>query len=102
MLYKWLMFAAAGAIALAFVAGGADARPGQRCGGIIQITCGPGEWCQPNGCHPSPRRYGHCVKWPEVCPMMIVAPVCGCNGQTFSNDCWRIHDKVALKHKKAC
>ena len=101
MRYKWLMLAAVGAAALGLVTSGADAKVGRRCGGILKIVCGPGEWCEPNGCHPNPRRYGHCVKVPEICPLIFL-PVCGCNGQTFSNDCWRIHDKVALKHKGQC
>jgi hypothetical protein len=101
MLCKWLMLAAAGAVALAFIAGGADARPGQRCGGPLTITCGKGEWCDPNPgvCKPGAR--GHCVKVPEICSFIFL-PVCGCNGQTFPNNCIRIHDKVALKHKGAC
>jgi hypothetical protein len=101
MLHKFFMLAAVGAAALGFAASGADAKVGRRCGGILQITCGPGEWCDPRPGHCKPGARGHCVKVPQVC-FDLVLPVCGCNGQTFSNDCWRIHDKVALKHKGQC
>jgi hypothetical protein len=101
MLSRFLMLVAVGAAALGLVASGADARPGQRCGGPLTITCGPGEWCDPTPGNCKPGARGHCVKVPEIC-FDPVLPVCGCNGFTFSNNCWRIHDKVALKHKGAC
>jgi hypothetical protein len=102
MRYKWLVLAAVGAAALGFAASGADAKVGRRCGGILQITCGPGEWCDPTPGHCKPGARGHCVKVPELCPFEIFAPVCGCNGQTFPNNCFRIKDKVAEKHKGKC
>jgi hypothetical protein len=102
MLHKFFMLAAVGAAALGLVAGGADAKVGRRCGGILQITCGPGEWCDPRPGHCKPGARGHCVKVMELCPMEIFAPVCGCNGQSFPNNCFRIRDKTGLKHKGQC
>ena len=101
MLHRLLMLTAVAAATLAFAAGGADARPGQRCGGKIQITCGAGEWCDPTPAHCAPGARGRCVKVPQFCTD-IFKPVCGCNGHTFGNDCFRIMDKMALKHKGAC
>jgi Kazal-type serine protease inhibitor domain len=101
MRYKWLMLAALEAAALGFAAGGADARVGQRCGGTIQITCGAGEWCDPIPGHCKPGARGHCVQVPQVC-FDLFKPVCGCNGRTYSNDCWRQMSKEPKKHNGQC
>jgi len=60
-----------------------------------------GEWCDPAPGHCAPGARGRCVKVPQLCTDMF-KPVCGCNGQTFSNDCWRIMQKVAKKHNGQC
>jgi Kazal-type serine protease inhibitor domain len=105
MRYKWLMLAAVGVAVLGVAASGADAKVGQRCGGKIQITCGPGEWCQPPTGQCRPGAPGRCIKVPEVCPMQqpeVVFPVCGCNGTTYPNDCERQRAKEAKKHNRKC
>ena len=102
MLKRFLMLAAIGAAALTWTVADADAKRGRRCGGPLAITCGPGMWCDPTPgiCKPGAR--GHCVKVPTVCPFQIFAPVCGCNGRDFVNDCFRIMDKEAKKHNGKC
>jgi hypothetical protein len=47
---------------------------------------------------------GVCVRVPHVCPR-ITGPkieVCGCNDQTYINDCERQKAMVSLAHKGKC
>jgi hypothetical protein len=44
---------------------------------------------------------GTCVPTPGVCPD-VYAPVCGCNGVTYGNDCERLVAGVALDHVGEC
>jgi hypothetical protein len=97
MRYKWLILAAVGAAALTWTGADADAaNVGQRCGGSSAITCGAGLWCEPAAGSYSTTA-GHCVKVPQVCAE-VFKPVRGCNGRTYSNDCYRRMDKHAKTH----
>ena len=76
-------------------------------GSIVPAKCGP----FPGGQCPSSMTCdihycalgatGVCVPTPFGCPK-IWAPVCGCNAQTYANDCIRLLAGVALNHKGAC
>ena len=44
---------------------------------------------------------GECKDKPEICPD-IFKPVCGCNGKTYSNDCWAAAAGVNVKSEGAC
>jgi hypothetical protein len=102
MLNRVIMLAVVGAAALAWTGAADAAKLGRRCGGPLAITCGSGMWCDPTPGHCRPGAYGHCVKVPEVCPFEIFAPVCGCNGRDYTNDCFRIMNKEAKKHNGKC
>jgi hypothetical protein len=76
---------------------------GQVCGGVDGITCPAGQFCDlsPAGSCGVPDATGTCRTPPQVCPE-IAFPVCGCDGVTYVNDCYRQGGGVPLDHEGAC
>lgn len=72
------------------------------CGGIAGIPCRPGEFCElPKGeCHVADAQ-GTCLPVPQGCPD-VYAPVCSCDGVTYSNDCDRQVAGVQHAHPGPC
>lgn len=66
------------------------------------LACGRGTFCEYGGgvCG-APRSTGLCADIPTVCPR-DVDPVCGCDGRTYTNDCNRRAQGVALDHTGSC
>jgi hypothetical protein len=61
-------------------------------------ACAPGEFCDRESCSTS--LLGTCRVPDLTCE--AVAPVCGCDGVTYFNDCLRQEKHVALSYKKPC
>jgi len=70
------------------------------CGGLDNTLCAVGMACDRTGCG-SPPPQGVCVTRPDSCTTTY-APVCGCDGKTYLNDCERLRVSVALNHPGAC
>lgn len=80
----------------------ADAGP-RACGGFIGRGCDGGEYCDitvPNACRGADLP-GVCKPIPQMCTQLY-QPVCGCDGTTYSNDCFRVAALVQLDHTGAC
>lgn len=60
---------------------------GDQCGGFGGETCGEAEWCEfdGGGCGFADGG-GSCRPRPDACPD-VEMPVCGCDGQDYSNRC---------------
>jgi len=72
------------------------------CGGLLANACDAGEVCDPPAgqCELADAG-GYCVPTSNACPEEI-SRVCGCDGQTYGNDCLRLVAGVAKDHDGAC
>jgi hypothetical protein len=101
----FISFAAVLALMIFVPMGANAAGVGVTCGGFFGQMCGGGQLCQfkPGTCGRFDMT-GVCVKVPRFCSK-ITGPtirVCGCNGQTYNNDCERQQAMVSLAHKGKC
>ena len=93
---------AAALVLMIVLPAGAHAAAVQKCGTFPGGFCDPSSFCQkPPGTCALIGGEGVCVKVPEVCNE-IYRPVCGCDGQTYSNDCHREMARVSKAHNGKC
>lgn len=72
------------------------------CGGIAGFPCPDGQYCQYElGTCGAADQGGTCQSMPSVCTE-IFAPVCGCDGETYGNDCFAAVAGVSVQATGAC
>jgi hypothetical protein len=73
------------------------------CGGIQGIACADeNDFCNwPAGNCNADDMAGVCTEVTEMCNRLL-APVCGCDGVTYPNDCHRVNARVQKEHEGSC
>lgn len=89
-------------LALVLSAGAAGAQTGQTCGGIGNLQCPAGQACLfPAGQCNVADLAGTCIVVAETCPKQG-PPLCGCDGQTYANECEIAKAGVRPERKGNC
>lgn len=74
----------------------------RQCGGLAGFACLPWEYCHfADGSCGAADQTGICDRRPQVCPE-IFAPVCGCDGETYGNECEAAGNGVSVASQGEC
>ena len=75
---------------------------GQQCGGLSRIGCAGDLYCEYEvGVCGREAEFGVCRPRAELCAM-VYRPVCGCDGETYSNACSAAAAGVSVEHEGEC
>lgn len=77
------------------------AQEGDLCGGIAAIACGTNLYCDFGSSCGLADQAGTCAQMTQMCPK-IFAPVCGCDGVTYSNACIAAGAGVSVASTGSC